>query len=264
VTELLAAPLNLPVASPDRTPVAAETLLLLPGMMCDSRMWRAQIDDLDIPTSIPLCDKHDNFVDAATDILENAPEQFALAGLSMGGILALEIWRQAPQRVSHLALMDTNPFADSPERQSLRLEQIEQVLKGGLRSLAVDSLKPMYLAESNRDDDNLLNTILDMAMDLGPDVFRLQSLALKNRADSIETLKQINCPVTILCGAEDTLCPVAYHEYMASRISDCKFVIIDDCGHLASMEKPDIVTQELRELIARNSRSGRYYAQQSG
>jgi pimeloyl-ACP methyl ester carboxylesterase len=244
--------------------MAAENLLLLPGMMCDARMWQAQIDSLDIPTSTPLCDEFDDFADAATAILASAPQQFALAGLSMGGILAFEIWRQAPQRVSHLALMDTNPFADSPERQSLRLEQIEEVLNGGLRSLAVDSLKPMYLAESNRDDDNLLNTILDMAMDLGPEVFRLQSLALKNRADSAETLQQIDCPVSIRGGAEDTLCPTAYHEYMADQISDCKLVIIDDCGHLPSMEKPRCVTQELRELFARDSRPGRTYAQQSG
>jgi pimeloyl-ACP methyl ester carboxylesterase len=244
--------------------MAAENLLLLPGMMCDARMWQAQIDSLDIPTNIPLCDEFDNFTDAATAILDSAPEQFALAGLSMGGILAFEIWRQAPQRITHLALIDTNPFAESPERQSLRLTQIEQVVNGGLRSLAIDSLKPMYLAESNRDDEALLNTILDMAMDLGPEVFRLQSLALKNRADSLETLLQIDCPVSILCGAEDTLCPVAYHEYMTDKISDCKFVVIDDCGHLASMEKPEIVTQELRELFARDSRSGKTYAEQSG
>jgi pimeloyl-ACP methyl ester carboxylesterase len=244
--------------------MAAENLLLLPGMMCDARMWQAQIDSLGVLTSIPLCDEFDNFADAATAILDSAPQQFALAGLSMGGILAFEIWRQAPQRVSHLALIDTNPFAESPERQSLRLTQIEQVVNGGLRSLAIDSLKPMYLAESNRDDEALLNTILDMAMDLGPEVFRLQSLALKNRVDSSEILQQIDCPVSVLCGAEDTLCPVAYHEYMADKISDCKLVVIDECGHLASMEKPEIITQELRELFARDSRSGKTYAQQSG
>ena len=244
--------------------MAAENLLLLPGMMCDARIWQSQIDNLGVPMSIPLCDEFDNFADAATAILDSAPQQFALAGLSMGGILAFEIWRQAPQRVTHLALIDTNPFAESPERQSLRLTQIEQVVNGGLRSLAIDSLKPMYLAESNRDDEALLNTILDMAMDLGPEVFRLQSLALKNRVESAEILQQIDCPVTILCGAEDTLCPVAYHEYMAYRISDCKLVAIDDCGHLASMEKPEIITQELRELFARDSRSGKTNAQQSG
>ena len=244
--------------------MAAENVLLLPGMMCDARMWQAQIDNLNIPATIPPHVAVDNFGAAAADILESAPDQFALAGLSMGGILAFEIWRQAPHRVTHMALIDTNPFADSPERQSLRLDQIDQVLSGGLRTLAVDSLKPMYLAESNRDDEDLLNVILDMAMDLGPDVFRLQSLALRNRVDSVDTLRTIDCPTTVICGVEDTLCPLGYHEYMADRIDNSKLVVIEECGHLAAMEKPEVVTQELLALFARDSQSGRLYANQSG
>jgi pimeloyl-ACP methyl ester carboxylesterase len=244
--------------------MAAEHAVLLPGMMCDARMWQKQIDDLDIPVIVPVTARFDNVADTAADILQQAPKRFALAGLSMGGILAFEIWRQAPQRVSHLALIDTNPFADSPERQSLRLQQIEQVLAGGLRGLAVDSLKPMYLAESNRDDEDLLNIILDMAMDLGPEVFRLQSLALRDRPDSVQTLKNIDCPVAVICGAEDTLCPVGYHEYMADRIDDAKLIVIEDCGHLASMERPEIVSNELRALFARDENTGRRYASQSG
>ena len=240
--------------------MAAKNVVLLPGMMCDARMWQAQTDKLGATAAVFVSTDFDNFTDAAIDILNKAPERFALAGLSMGGILALEIWRQAPQRITHLALIDTNPFADSPERQSIRLEQVAQVLAGGLRELAVDSLKPMYLAESNRNDEELLNLILDMATDLGPDVFRLQSLALRNRADSVASLSDIDCPVSIMCGAEDTLCPVEYHEYMATRIKDAALVVIDDCGHLASMEKPEVVTRELRALLARDSNTGKLYA----
>ena len=232
--------------------------------MCDARMWQAQSDKLGVPAAVFVSTGFDNFADAATDVLKKAPERFALAGLSMGGILALEIWRQAPQRVTHLALIDTNPFADSLERQSMRLEQIEQVLAGGLRQLAVDSLKPMYLAESNRNDEELLDLILDMATDLGPEVFRLQSLALRNRADSVASLSDIDCPVSIMCGAEDTLCPVEYHEFMATRIENAALVVIDDCGHLASMEKPEVVTRELRALLARDSNTGKLYAHESG
>ena len=244
--------------------MAAENVILLPGMMCDARMWQAQTDKLGIPAAVVVSTEFDNFTDAATDVLNKAPERFALAGLSMGGILAFEIWRQAPQRVTHLALIDTNPFADSPERQSMRLEQIEQVLAGGLRQLAIDSLKPMYLAESNRNDGELLDLILDMATNLGPEVFRLQYLALKNRADSVASLLDIDCPVSIMCGAEDTLCPVEYHEYMAARIKNAVLVVIDDCGHLASMEKPEVVTRELRALLARGSNTGKLYAHESG
>jgi pimeloyl-ACP methyl ester carboxylesterase len=243
--------------------MAAENVLLLPGMMCDARMWQAQIDSLEIPVSVPRLDEFDNFPDMARSVLQNAPETFALAGLSLGGILAFEIWRQAPHRVSHLVLLDTNPFADTPEKQSLRLQQIEQVLDGGLRSIAVESLKPLYLAEASRHDEGLLNTILDMAMDLGPEVFRRQSLALANRVDSVVTLGDIDCPTTIICGSEDRLCPLAYHELMASRIPDSRLVVIEECGHLASMEQPAAVTTELQRLFARQSHTGINHAIQS-
>ena len=200
--------------------MAAENVLLLPGMMCDARMWADQIETIESPVSIPDLSAHDNFFDMAASVLGNAPKRFAVAGLSMGGILAFELWRQAPDRITHMALLDTNPFADSPDRKSSRLQQIEQVFAGSLRELAVESLKPLYLAESNRDDDDLLNEILDMVLELGPDTFRRQSLALRNRADSVETLASINCPATVICGSEDTLFPPPYHDYKANPIPD--------------------------------------------
>ena len=244
--------------------MAAKNVLLLPGMMCDARMWAGQIEAIERPVSVPDLSVHDNFVDMAASVLGNAPDRFAVAGLSMGGILALELWRQAPDRITHMALLDTSPFADSPDRQSLRLEQIEQVLAGGLRELAVDSLKPLYLADSNRDDEVLLNVILDMAMDLGPDTFRRQSLALRNRRDSVETLAFIDCPATVICGSEDTLCPLSYHEYMANRIPNAELIVIDDCGHLSSMEQADIVSNELLRLFARDPNTGNLHANQQG
>ena len=182
----------------------------------------------------------------------------------MGGILAFEIWRQAADRVTHLALLDTSPYEDAPERRSLRLEQIERALSGGLRSLAVESLKPLYLAEIHRDNDELLGEILDMALDLGPNVFRQQSLALRNRRDSLDTLRDIDCPTLVLCGREDTLCPVSYHEFMAEEIATARLVVVEECGHLASMEQPEIVNRELLTLLASDSFTGKSHAQQSG
>ena len=141
--------------------MAAEHLLLLPGMMCDERMWEAQIRDLPQSTQVPSLAGFESFSEMATSILDDTPDQFGVAGLSMGGILALELWRQAPERISHMALLDTNPFADAPDRQSLRLQQIETALNGGLRELAVEQLKPLYLAQSHRDDDQLLGTSVE-------------------------------------------------------------------------------------------------------
>lgn len=242
--------------------MAAEHLLLLPGMMCDARLWSHQIRDLDTQCHVPTLTGSDNITAMARSILADAPDQFAVAGLSMGGIVAFELWRQAPERISHFAILDSTPFADTAEKQSTRIEQIQVALDGGLRELAVESLKPLYLAESNRDDEALLQPILDMALDLGPEVFRSQSLALRDRRDIVELLSTINVPTTVMCGAEDSLCPVTYHEYMANRIPGAKLVVIDDCGHMASMEQPDIVTRELRELLLKDAAKEGTHAKQ--
>ena len=186
----------------------------------------------------------------AAHALAEAPERFAMAGLSMGGILAFEIWRQAPERVTHMALLDTNPHAEALERRSSRLEQIHTAIAGGLRELAIESLKPLYLAEAHRDDQRLLDTILDMALDLGPEVFKRQSLALRDRADSVPTLATIDCPTLVLCGAEDRLCPVAHHEFMAERIPHARLVVVENCGHMSTLEQPEVVTKELKQLFA--------------
>ncbi len=231
--------------------MAVRDVLLLPGLMCDSRLWAPQIEALPQRTFVGDTTRADNFPDMARDVLSTAPPRFAMAGLSMGGILAFEIWRQAPERVSHIALLDTNARADPPDRKSRRMQQIEEALSGRLRELAIETLKPVYLAESHRDDDKLLGTIMDMAMDLGPKVFERQSLALKNRVDSVDTLDTIDCPALVLCGREDALCPVSFHELMASRIPGAKLVVVDDCGHLATLEQPDVVTAELEALFER-------------
>jgi len=230
--------------------MAAENLLLLPGMMCDERLWTPQIRAIDLPVTVGNMTSADNLPELARDVLSAAPSSFALAGLSMGGILAFEIWRQAPERVTHLALLDTNPYAESAERRSMRVQHIQDALDGRLRELATESLKPIYLAKEHRDDQALLDTILDMVLDLGPDVFRDQAVALMGRADSISTLPTITCPTTVICGAEDVLCPPAYHETMAAGISGARLVVVERCGHLASLEQPHVVTNELEKLIS--------------
>jgi pimeloyl-ACP methyl ester carboxylesterase len=220
-------------------------------MMCDERQWQPQLASLGQAVFHADTTRADNFRDMAAQALAAAPDRFAIAGLSMGGILAFEIWRQAPQRVTHMALLDTNPHAEKAERRALRPEQIETALAGGLRELAIESLKPLYLAAAHRDDTKLLGTILDMALDLGPEVFRSQSLALRDRSDSLATLPTIDCPTVILCGDEDALCPVEYHELMAKKIPDARLRIIENCGHLSSLEQPDIVTEEFNKLFTR-------------
>jgi pimeloyl-ACP methyl ester carboxylesterase len=228
----------------------AENILLLPGMMCDERLWSHQAAAMSVPVTVADTSKADNIRDMAAQALAAAPSQFAMAGLSMGGILAFEIWRQAPERVTHLALLDTNPHPDKPGNKPLRLEQIATATSGKLEQLAIESLKPLYLAEKNRDDEILLRTILDMALKLGPEVFERQSLAVMNRPDSVPTLATISCPTSVMCGREDAICPVRFHEFMAQEIPGAELVVIDDCGHMSSMEQPEVVTEELLRLFA--------------
>ena len=220
-------------------------------MLCDERLWVHQVKYLDLPVHHADTSGPDNFADMARQVLNSAPPSFALAGLSMGGILAFEIWRQAPQRVTHMALLDTNPHAEKASRKSRRLEEIGQAAAGGLRELATEQLKPLYLAEAHRDDQELLDTLLDMAMDLGPEIFRSQSLALRDRVDSAPTLPTIDCPVLVACGEEDKPCPVEYHTFMAEKIPNATLAIIENCGHLSTLEQPETVTGLLLDLLQR-------------
>lgn len=230
---------------------AKRTIVLLPGMMCDSRVWAAQVAALSKAYHLVVGDLTNaaTIRDMALDVLGSQSGPFALAGLSMGGIVAFEIWRQAPDRVTHMMLIDTNPHSETPERAMQRLEQIERVLSGELRSVVADSLKPLYLAKSHRQDQKLLSLIMAMAEDLGPSVFHHQAEALRERPDSVPTLSSITCPTAVICGREDTVCPLAYHELMASGIPNAALTVIDDCGHLSTLEQPAAVTAAMRQVL---------------
>ena len=220
-------------------------------MMCDSRMWRAQIDAL-----LPYCqiqvggiDGADNVARIAAQLLAIAPTRFALAGLSMGGILALEMWRQAPERIDRMALLDTNPHADLPQRRELRQKQIDKVRAGELKSVLREELKPNYLARCNKTNQALLDEVLEMGLQQGETTFVRQSLALRDRPDSTAMLATITCPSLVLCGVEDELCPVAVHESMAKVISNSSLQVLPDCGHLSTMEQPEAVSAALLEWL---------------
>ena len=230
-------------------------VVLLPGMMLDRQLFAAQLKALSGVTEAFVGDitRFDSIDAIAADVLARAPARFALIGLSMGGIVALEIWRRARDRITHLGLLDTTPHVDRPDRQALRLEQIAAVDNGGLRELVVDSLKPRYLAPKNRGDKRLLQSIVDMALALGPDVFRRQSLALRERRASVETLTTVDCPALVLCGREDELCPPEIHAAMASAMPRADLIVLAECGHLSTMEEPDAVNDALRRLLRRSS-----------
>lgn len=239
----------------------AVPVVLLPGMMCDERMWQSQNEYLtglgyevingDITgreVSQPVGEI--SIAEIARQLLASLPPQFALAGLSMGGIVALEMWRQAPGRISRLALLDTSALADTDAKREKRDEQIRAARSGCLEKILIEEMKPNYLAESNKRDELALSVLLAMAVDLGLDVFVKQSLALKKRDASLLTLATIDCPTLVLCGCEDTLCPVEHHQRMAKLIKNAELKVLDDCGHLSTMEQPGLVNLALEVWLA--------------
>lgn len=221
-------------------------VLLLPGMMCDARLFFPQIASLSGRRAVMTCPMGgaDSMGVLAQEILAAAPPRFALAGLSMGGILAMEILRQAPERVERLALLDTNPRAELDTVKARRTPQMEAVKAGRLREVMRDEMKPNYLVESPRKQE-ILDLCMDMALDLGPEVFLNQSIALRDRPDQQETLRAYKGPSLVLCGRHDALCPVERHELMHDLLQNSRLEIIENAGHLPTLEQPEQTTAAL-------------------
>ena len=227
-----------------------EPLLLLPGMMCDARLYGPQIDAFSYERPImtaPIND-HDTVEALAGDVLEHAPPQFALAGLSMGGIVAMEVFRQAPERVTRLALLDTNPKAEHPTVAQNREPQMQKVRDGHLRAVMRDEMKPNYLTDGPR-MGQILDLCMAMAETLGPDVFITQSRALQSRPDQQDTLPAVKIPTLILCGEDDTLCPIHRHELMHDLIPGSTLRIIKNAGHLPTLEQPTATNEALAQWL---------------
>jgi pimeloyl-ACP methyl ester carboxylesterase len=225
-----------------------ETLVMLPGMMCDDRLFAPQIAALknDYHIIVPALTDDDSIEGMARRVLGGIPKlQFNLMGLSMGGILALAMVGLAPERVSRLALIDSTFKADAPERFALRNRQIEDVKQGGLRAVIRDEMKPNYLAFCNRSNKALLDLLIAMAMKLGEEAFISQSVALRDRPDHRVALTMYNGPTLFLCGSEDTLCAPALHREMAALAKNAVHREIKNAGHISTLEQPDAVNSAL-------------------
>lgn len=230
------------------------TLLLLVGMMCDDRLFAYQRDRLKRDTDNQLCvlcpplDTAICLPELARHVLAAAPPTFSLCGLSMGGILAMEIIARAPQRVERLALMDTNPLAETPDGIVRRNRQITDVKAGELKQVMAEEMKPLYLAD-RPDKTGLLDLCMDMALSVGEAAFINQSLALRDRPDQTQTLRSVRCPTLILHGAEDRLCPPERHILMHELIPHAVRHQIAGAGHLPPLETPAETTAQLMKWL---------------
>jgi pimeloyl-ACP methyl ester carboxylesterase len=222
-------------------------LILLSGLLCDKALWTHQLETLRDVADLTVADltKDDNIKGMANRVLANAPNLFSLAGLSMGGYVAQEIMRIAPERVERLALLDTSANADTPDIKKKRLGFIAQLSIGEFRGIT-GKLLP-YLIHSDRlNDETLVNTIKSSATNVGSVSFLRQQKAIMSRSDGMKDLKNIKCPTLVLCGRQDALTPLHWHEGIAQSIPNANLVIIEDCGHLAPLERPHAVSAVMR------------------
>ncbi len=227
-------------------------LLLLPGLLCDAALYEAQIaalGDIAAPIVGDLT-RHDSIEDIAAAMLAEMPEYFSLVGLSMGGYVAQEIMRQAPHRVGRLALLDTSARADTDEQHARRRGLIELVGKGHFKGVT-PQLLPQLISRDRLSDQTLVDAVIGMAERVGRDAFLRQQTAIMARPDGRADLKRIACPTLVLCGRDDALTPPALHEEMAASIPGAELVVVPECGHLSTLERPEAVNPALRRWLGR-------------
>jgi len=233
------------------TSPAFEPLVLVPGLLCTSALFALQIAALGRERTVTVADhtRSDRMEAIAADILAAAPPKFALAGLSLGGYVAMAIMRAAPDRVSRVAFLDTSARPDVPERVADRRRLIDLARSKGPREVQ-QVLLPRLIHADHLKDAPLVEAILQMADDTGTEAFVRQQEAIIARPDSRPSIASIRCPTLVLAGAEDQLTPPDIAREIANAIPDAKLVIVPDSGHLTTMEQPEAVNAALRKWLA--------------
>ncbi|MFD1881600.1 alpha/beta fold hydrolase [Paracoccus pacificus] len=225
-------------------------LILVPGLLNDAELWRDQIRDLAGIARPVVADitRAETLGAMARDVLAIAEPQFALAGFSLGGIVAQEIMRMAPDRVTHLALLDTTMLPDGPARAAERRRQAAILTGPGRFHGFGERLLRNYLAPAHVENAEMVARVRGMTERLGAEIFVRQSLI--DRPDSRALLPRITCPTLVLCGAFDLLTPPALHRDMARLIPGARLVIVPDSGHLTPIEQPLAVSEALAQLLS--------------
>ena len=226
-------------------------LILVPGLLCDSLLWAPQIGALsDIAECWVANPIHsDNMKGIAAELLNRSPfEEFALAGLSMGGYVALEILRQAPSRVLKLALLDTSARADTLEQTDRRRALIDLARRGKFPEV-IEVLLPVLVNLARSTDPKVVGIIRTMARNVGEEAFYRQEAAIIGRMDSRAHIGAIHCAALLICGRQDALTPPELHQEIANGIKGAILSIIEDCGHLSTIEQPAKVNAALRAWL---------------
>ncbi len=223
-----------------------EPLVLLPAMMCDARVFGPQLAEMSphFTLTVAPVTMGERIEEIASNLLDTLPRKFALAGLSMGGIVAMEILRRAPDRVTRLALMSTNALAETPQGAADFEPRIIKARSGRLDEMVAAFIPPEALAPGPYRGD-VVALLTDMADNIGADTVIRQARALQRRRDQQAVLRRCKVPALVLCGAHDTLTPVKRHSFLSELIPYAELKIIDGAGHLPTLEQPAETTAAL-------------------
>lgn len=229
-----------------------EPLLLVPGLACDEDLWAEQAAALGDAVDVRVADvtAGTSVAAMARAVLAGAPERFALAGLSLGGYVVLEVLRQAPERVARVALLDTSARPEAPE-QTVRRRALLALGESDGFGAVLDALWPVEVAPGRQDDAALRRRFDAMSLRVGWPAFRRQQEAIIGRSDSRPGLSGVRVPALVLCGRDDAITPLELSQEMATGLPDAELVVLDGCGHLSAWERPDEVTAALRAWLGR-------------
>ena len=227
--------------------MSIEPLVLIPPILCDARVFGPQINAFsrECPVMIAPTSLGERMEEIASAILSWAPSKFALAGMSMGGAVALEMLRRAPDRITRIALISTSAQGETPQAASAREPLIVAARSGRFNDVIHKELDPAWLAEGP-DRLAITNLITDMGQALGAEGYVRQARAMQRRKDQQSTLRLVKQPTLVMCGAEDTLMPPRRHEFLAELVPYTQLEIVPGAGHLPTLEQPEIANHILR------------------
>lgn len=230
--------------------MTSSPILLVPGLNCSLRLYEPQLSALWSLGPVTVADhrRDDDIGAIAARILAHAPPRFALAGLSMGGYIAFEIVRRAPERVARLVLLDTSARPETREQSERRRLQIDMAQRGRFTEVA-PQMYAVLSRPAGLGDARLQQIIRDMAEDTGPEAFVRQQTAIMGRADSRPTLAAIRCPTLVMVGDDDRLTPPALAEEIAHGIPGARLAVVPECGHLSTLDQPERVTSLLVDFL---------------
>lgn len=241
-------------------PAAGQTpgpVVLLPGMLCSGRLWRAQAQRLAPHGEVRTVALTGDSIDAMADQVLALPcPRFALAGLSLGGIVAMAVARRAPERITRLALLSTSARPPRPEQRAGWDAMARRTGAGEFARITPETLLPQLLHPARADDPELAGAVLEMADETGPEVFLRQLSAQHSRTDLRPGLREVRCPTLVVAGEQDALAPVAAHREIADAVPGARLETLPGTGHLSPLERPAEVAELLARWLADDDASG--------